>query len=153
MALASIVTGAGGGAGPSAPTRPYRPAEPVPRSTRRPGSRSPVQAFAAGGFYQGGTLARVGEVGPEYFMSDASGVFINAANASRMNSLAGFGGGRFLDGASSMTTHAYDNRQTFNIDARGANNPQAVRQAARRGALAGSLEAKSRSRARATGRG
>lgn len=152
--LASIVSGAGGGTGGNmssgpAPTRPYRPADPVPRSTRRPGSRGPVQQFAAGGFYPGGTLAKVGELGPEYFLSDDSGVFINAANSARLNSI---GGGRFLDGASSFTSHSYDNRQTFQIDARGASSPQAVRQAARRGAFEGSMEAKARSRARATGR-
>ena len=147
--LASIVTGAGGGAGSGASTRPYRPADPVPRSTRRPGGRSPVQQFAAGGLYTGGTLARVGELGPEYFYSEDSGVFINAANSSRLNSI---GAGRFLDGASSVVSHSYDNRQTITVDARGASSPQAVRQAARRGVREGSAEARAKSRARATGR-
>lgn len=146
---AAIVTGAGGGGGSSAPTRPYRPADPVPRSTRRPGSRGPVQQFAAGGVYQAGQLAMVGELGPEYFMSDSSGIFINAANSSRLNSI---GNGRFLDGASSVYSVSHDNRQTFNIDARGATNPQAVRQAAQRGARAGAADAMARRRSRSTGR-
>lgn len=146
---AAIVSGAGGGGGSSAPTRPYRPADPVPRSTRRPGSRSPVQQFAAGGVYQAGQLAMVGELGPEYFMSDSSGIFINAANSSRLNSI---GNGRFLDGASSVYSVSHDNRQTFNIDARGASNPQAVRQAAQRGARAGAADAMARRRSRSTGR-
>lgn len=140
----SIVTGAGGGT-----SRVYRPADPVPRGTRRPGS-GPVQQFAAGGFYRAGTLARVGELGAELFMSDQDGMFVNAANASRMNSIAG--SGRFLDNAPRGNSVTNDYSQSFVIDARYSSNPSKVREQARRGVSEGMRIAQEKRRLRAIGR-
>lgn len=142
--VVSGVSGSGLGTSLPMPKSPYRPADPVPRGRGRPGG--PAIPFAAGGVYAGGTLARVGELGPEYFMSDQSGTFINAAASSRLNSV-----GSYLDGAAASYSLVNNNQQTFVIDARGATNPQAVKAAAQRGVYMGAREAKNKSY-RATGR-